>query len=64
MSIDSFFKFVSYAAVSCGFLSLWVTGTLGVIVPVIFVVVLFFAAFLENSRWQIAERPGTLLIVT
>ncbi|MEO6655967.1 MAG: DUF3488 and transglutaminase-like domain-containing protein [Pyrinomonadaceae bacterium] len=63
MTFEKFFRFVSYAAVLCGFFSLWVSGTFGVIGTGLFVAVIAAAWLLEGSRWQISERVGTALIV-
>ncbi len=63
MNLDSPFKVLSYAAVFCGYLSLWISGTFGIEGTVLFVAVMAAAWFLEDSRWQISERVGTVLIV-
>ncbi len=63
MSFEKFFRLVSYAAVFCGFFSLWVSGTFGLVGTVLFLSLLVAAWFLEDSRWQISERLGTALIV-
>lgn len=63
MNFEKFFRSISYAAVFCGFLSLWVTGTFGVLETAAFIGVIFAAWFLEGSRWLISERIGTALIV-
>ena len=63
MNFEKFFRFVSYAAVFCGFLSLWVSGTFGIVGSSVFVAFMAAAWFLEDSRWQISERLGTGLIV-
>ena len=60
---EKLFQILSYAAALCGFVSLWVSGTFGVIESTAFVAILVFAWFLEGSRWQISERLGTALIV-
>lgn len=62
MNFDRFFKFISYAVVFCGFLTLWISGNFGVIITSGFVAALVGAWFLENTRWQISERLGTVLI--
>ena len=54
---------ISYLTVFCGFLSLWVSGTFGLIETGLFVAVMIAAWLLEGSRWQISERLGTVLIV-
>ncbi len=63
MSFETFFRLISYLAVFCGFLALWVSGTFGVVESLGFVGVLIAAWWLEGSRWQISERVGTALIV-
>lgn len=63
MDFEKLFKSLSYAAVFCGFLSLWVSGTFGVIGTVVFIAIMVAAWFLGGSRWQISERLGTVMIV-
>ena len=63
MNFEKFFRLVSYAAVFCGFLSLWVSGAFGVVGTLLFVALVIAAWRLEGSRWQISERLGTGLIV-
>ncbi len=63
MNFEKLFKVLSYAAVFCGFFSLWVSGTFGIVGTIIFVSVMVAGWFLEGSRWQISERLGTVLIV-
>ncbi|MCY7374426.1 MAG: DUF3488 and transglutaminase-like domain-containing protein [Pyrinomonadaceae bacterium] len=62
MNFDKFFKLTSYAVVFCGFLALLVSGGVGMISTVLFIAVLIGAWFLENSRWQLSERLGTIFI--
>ena len=62
MNFDKFFKLISFAVVFCGFFALWVAGGAGVIVSVLFLAVLIGAWFAENSRWQVSERIGTVLM--
>ncbi len=63
MNFAKLFKILSYAAVFCGFFSLWVSGTFGIVGTAMFFAVMIAAWFLEGSRWQISERWGTVLIV-
>ncbi len=63
MNFEKFFRFVSYAAVFCGFFSLWVSGTFGILATGLFIAVFVGAWFIEGSKWQIGERAGTALIV-
>ena len=63
MNFEKFFRSISYAAVFCGFLSLWVTGTFSLVETAAFMGVIVAAWFLEGSRWLISEKIGTALIV-
>lgn len=63
MTFEKFFRLISFISVFCGFLSLWVSGTFGLIATTLFLGVMVLAWFLEDSRWQISERLGTVLIV-
>ncbi|MGH9947965.1 MAG: transglutaminaseTgpA domain-containing protein, partial [Pyrinomonadaceae bacterium] len=45
------------------FVSLWVSGSLGVFETAVFVGIMLLAWTTEDSRWQISERLGTVLIV-
>ncbi len=60
---EIFFKTISYLVVLCGFISLWISGGFGIIVTLLFLVLIIGSWFLENSKWQISERFGTILIV-
>ncbi len=62
MTFERFFKLISYAVIFCGFFSLFVSGSVGVISILLFVTVFIVAWFLEGSRRQISERLGTVLI--
>lgn len=62
MNFNTFFKVISYAVVFCGFFALFVSGGVGAFSAGLFVGVLIFAWFLENSRWQLSERLGTILV--
>ena len=63
MKFEKFFRFISYLAVFCGFLSLWVSGSFGLVGSGIFIAFIVAAWFLEGTRWQLSERVGTTLIV-
>lgn len=62
MNFDRFFKFISYAVVFCGFLTLWVSGSFGLIITFLFILAMIGAWFWEKTSWQISERLGTALI--
>ena len=63
MKPEKLFLILSYTAVFCGFLSMWVSGTFGAVWTGVFVAIMVAAWFLEGTRWQISEKVGTLLIV-
>lgn len=63
MKFETLFRVLSYAAVFCGFASLWVSGTFGVIGTGLFITVMVAAWGIEGSKWQVSERLGTVLIV-
>ena len=63
MNFEKLFRALSYAAVFCGFLSLWVSGTFGILGTAVFVGVMLGAWLLEDTKWQVSERLGTVMIV-
>lgn len=63
MVFEVTFRFFSYAAVLCGFLAIWVSGTFGIFGTGLFIALWVAAWFLENTRWRISERMGTALIL-
>ncbi len=62
-NFEIFFKAISYLVVLCGFISLWISGGFGLAITLLFISVIICAWFLENSKWQISERFGTVFIV-
>lgn len=63
MNVERLFRILSYAAVFCGFFSLWVAGTFGFIGTFVFLACFIGAWFLEASRFQINDRIGTVMVV-
>lgn len=63
MKFDRTFQVLSYAAVFCGFASLWVSGTFGLGGFVLFGTVFVAGIFLETTWWQMTETVGTILTV-
>ena len=63
MNSEKLFQFLSYAAVFFGFFALWISGVFGVIGTGLFLAAMIAGWFLEDTRWQIRERLGTVLIV-
>lgn len=63
MDFDKLFKILSYLAVFCGFLAVWVSGTFGMVGTLLFPAIMAAAWAIEGSRWQLSERIGTLMVV-
>ena len=62
MKFDKYFQLISYIAVFCGFLSLWISGSFGFLITIFFLASMCLAWYLEESRWQLSERIGTVLV--
>ncbi len=62
MNFNRFFQFISYAVVLCGFLTLLVSGSFGIVITFFFIASVIGAWFLEQTQWQLSERLGTILI--
>lgn len=63
MNFDGYFRLTSYAVVACGALALLATGGISAIIAVVFTFIMIAAWRLENTKWQISERFGLVLIV-
>ncbi len=62
INFNTYFKLLSFVVVFSGLFSLFVSGSVGIIAAILFLAVLIFAWFLENSGWQISERLALVLI--
>jgi transglutaminase-like putative cysteine protease len=62
MNFETFFKSSSYALVLAGMLALLVAGGVGVFVALIFIAAMVLAWYIEDSKWQISERVGLIII--
>ncbi len=60
---ETVFCLLSYVAVLCGFLSLWISGTFGLAGLLLFLGTMLFAYLIEGSKWQMSEKAGTALTV-
>ena len=63
MNFEKLFRILSYATVFCGFFALWIAGAFEIAGAIIFIGTMAAAWFIEESKFQISERVGTLLIV-
>ena len=62
MNFESFFKLSSYALLFGGLLALVVSGGVGVVVATLFIAAAGLAWFLEDTKWQLSERMGLIVI--
>lgn len=62
MNFEFFFKGISYLVVFFGFLSLWISGGIGVLIAIIFFLSFFAAWQIEDSKWQLSEKLGTIIL--
>lgn len=63
MSFSSYFRISSYAMLGCATLMLLVSGGIGVALFAAFVALLIVAWKLENTKWQISERVGLVVVI-
>lgn len=63
MRFETLFRVLSYAVVFCGFAALWVSGTFGLFGTALFIGAMVLGWSIEDTKWQISERIGTVLIV-
>src|SRR5215210_8141562 len=63
MSFESYFRASSYAMIACGVLSLAVSGGVGLLLAAGFAVVLFASWKLSETRWQLSERAGMVVVL-
>ncbi|HEV7645969.1 MAG TPA: DUF3488 and transglutaminase-like domain-containing protein [Pyrinomonadaceae bacterium] len=63
MNFESFFKLSSYTLLFGGLLALFVSGGVGILVAALFIATMIFAWNLEDSKWQLSERVGLIVIL-
>lgn len=63
MSFESYFRACSYAMVAGGVLALTVAGGVGPALALAFVVVLVLSWKLTETRWQLSERAGMVVVL-
>ncbi len=63
-NFEHIFKIVSYTVAFSGVFALFVSGGVGILIATLAVFAFILAWFLENSRWQIKERIGLVLILS
>ena len=61
---ERIFKIVSYTVAFSGLFSLFVSGGVGILVTALALSAFVLAWFIEDSRWQIKERIGLILILS
>ena len=63
MSFESYFRACSYAMVACGVLALAVAGGVGPLLAAAFAAVLALSWKLSETRWQLSERAGMVVVL-
>lgn len=63
MSFESYFRACSYAMVACGVLALTVAGGVGPLLALAFAAVLMLSWRLTETRWQLSERVGMVVVL-
>src|SRR5215211_5065917 len=63
MSFESYFRACSYAMVACGVLALAVAGGVGPALALAFAAVLALSWLLTETRWQLSERAGMVVVL-
>src|ERR687893_2228876 len=63
MSFESYFRACSYAMVACGVLALTVAGGVGPVLALAFAAVLALSWRLTETRWQLSERVGMVVVL-
>jgi transglutaminase-like putative cysteine protease len=63
MSFESYFRACSYAMVACGVLALAVAGGVGPLLAAAFAAVLVLSWKLTETRWQLSERAGMVVVL-
>src|SRR5829696_2582051 len=63
MSFESYFRACSYAMVAGGVLALAVAGGVGPVLALAFAVVLLLSWRLSETRWQLSERVGMIVVL-
>jgi transglutaminase-like putative cysteine protease len=63
MSFESYFRACSYAMVACGVLALAVAGGVGPALAAAFAAVLVLSWRLADTRWQLSERVGMVVVL-
>lgn len=60
---EKYFRVISYLVAVCGLAALFAAGAIGVALFAVFVLITFLAWKLEDTRWQISERLGVVIIL-
>lgn len=62
-NFEYYFRALSYSVALCGVLALFLSGGVGLIILSLFLLCFVTAWLIEDSRWQISEKLGVILII-
>jgi transglutaminase-like putative cysteine protease len=63
MTFSTYFRVSSYAMVACGALALAASGGMGLVLTIAFAALMILAWNLEETRWQLSERVGLIIVL-
>ena len=63
MSLETYFRALSYAMIAAATLALALAGGLHIVLAIVFYAALAVAWKIEGSRWQLSERTGLVIVL-
>ncbi|HYJ85736.1 MAG TPA: DUF3488 and transglutaminase-like domain-containing protein [Pyrinomonadaceae bacterium] len=63
MSLETYFRSLSYAMIAAATLALLLAGGLHVVLAILFYAAMVVAWKLEGTRWQLSERTGLVIVL-
>lgn len=63
MSLETYFRALSYATIAAATLALTLAGGLHILLAILFYVAMSVAWKLEATRWQLSERTGLVIVL-
>jgi transglutaminase-like putative cysteine protease len=63
MSLETYFRALSYAMIAAATLALMLAGGLHIVLAIVFYVAMAVAWKLEGTKWQLSERTGLVIVL-